>query len=456
MYACRFLAVVVGLFAAAARPQDRAVSLPAFPGAEGFGACTPGGRGGKVIPVSNLEDGGPGSLRAALEAEGPRLVVFRVAGTIEVKSPIRIVHPYVTVAGQTAPGGGITLRNAPSNNYAPLQVKTHDVVLRYLRSRPGPSGEPFFQGETSTVDALTIGDPVREVYNVVVDHCSFSWSLDEVVNSWYAARDLTVQWCILSEGLHNRKHRHGSGSKGPLFGGKGGERVSFHHNLLAHNLGRNPMVKSSGVVDIVNNVIFVPGTVAASVDGELGHSRVNFVGNTVSAPRGDGLVYGVSVLGPSPVSLYVEGNTGPHRSGPQQGEHLIVRPQNDGRRRIEARRHEAPLVTTLPASDAYARVLERAGCVRPRRDAVDERVVADVREGRPRLIDDPSEVGGWPELEGGTAPADADGDGMPDAWERDHGLNPQDSGDGSGDLDGDGYTNVEEFLNGTSPRRKGE
>jgi pectate lyase len=428
--------------------------LPAFPGAEGFGAQTPGGRGGKVIEVTNLKDDGPGSLRAALAAQGPRIVVFRVGGTIEVNSPLQIIHPFITIAGQTAPGGGITLKSGPRNLYAPLQIKTHDVVVRYLRSRPGPGAIPPPGHEGSNVDALTIADLERDVYNVVVDHCSFSWSVDEVVNSWYDASDITVQWCIMSEGLHNPKDRQGAGSKGPLFGGKGSDRITVHHNLMAHNVGRNPMIKATGLVDLVNNVILVPRTVAAVVDGELGACHVNLVGNRAIAPNGDGLVYGVAVLGPRPVTLFVQGNLGPHRTSDDQPQLRFVSPQNNSRSRMIEQRKDAPAVTTTSAAEAYEQVLQRAGCTLPMRDAVDERIVADVKASRARVIADPSEVGGWPELPPGTPAEDSDHDGMPNDWERRHGLDPSDPADGAQDADGDGYTNVEEFLNATDPRRR--
>ncbi|MGH7128718.1 MAG: pectate lyase family protein, partial [Planctomycetaceae bacterium] len=420
--------------------------------AEGFGSQTPGGRGGRIIEVTNLGDDGPGSLRAALSAEGPRIVVFRVAGTIELDSPLQIVHPFITVAGQTAPGGGITLRNGPKNLYAPLQIKTHDVVLRYIRSRPGPSGTPPAGHEGTNVDALTIADPQRDVFNVVVDHCSLSWSVDEVVNVWYDSRDVTVQWCIMAEALHNPPGRQGSGSKGPLFGGRGGDRISVHHNLIANNLGRNPMVKATGLVDLVNNVIFVPRTIAAVVDGELGPCHVNLVGNSVIAPNGDGHVDGVHVLGQRPVTLFVRGNLGPHRTSDEQPELLFVSPRNKSRERITERR-DAPPITTATAAEAYELVLSSAGCTLPMRDAVDARIVADVKTRRTRVVTDPSEVGGWPELPPGEAPADSDHDGMPDDWERHHSLDEDDANDGPADADADGYTNVEEFLNGTNPRQ---
>ena len=428
-----------------------AQDLPAFPGAEGFGATTVGGRGGRVIEVTNTNDHGPGSLRAAAGAEGPRIIVFRVSGTIEVDSPIEIVHPYLTIAGQTAPGGGITLKNSEANLYAPLQVKTHDVVIRYIRSRPGLGGIPPATHDGSNVDALTIADLQHDVYNVVIDHCSFSWSVDEIVNSWYDAHDVTVQWCIMSEGLHNPERRQGSGSKGPLFGGKGSGRISVHHNLLAHNLGRNPMIKASGVVDLVNNVMFIPGTIAAVVDGELGACHVNVVGNAVLAPNGDGLVHGLAILNRYPVTIYAEGNLGPYRTDASQPEELFVSPRNAGRSRIVPGRAEAPTVTAWSAGRALEVVLEQAGCVRPVRDAVDERVIADVIARRARVISDPQEVGGWPELADGDAPADSDHDGMPDDWEQQHGFNADDPRDQVVDADSDGYTNIEEYLNLTDP-----
>ncbi len=302
----------------------------------------------------------------------------------------------------------------------------------------------------SNVDALTIADPQKQVYNVVVDHCSFSWSVDEVVNSWYDARDITFQWCIMSEGLHNPADRKGAGSKGPLFGGKGSDRISVHHNLMAHNLGRNPMIKATGLVDLVNNVMFVPRTVAAVVDGELGACHVNLVGNHVIAPNGDGLVFGVAVLGQRPVSLFVKGNLGPHRISDDQPDQRFVSPRNGGHSRIE-RRRETPAITTTSASQAYQQVLASAGCTFPMRDAVDERVIADVKARRTRVISDPAEVGGWPELAAGHSPVDSDHDGMPDHWERQHHLDPLNPNDANGDANRDGYTNLEAFLNTMNP-----
>jgi pectate lyase len=286
-------------------------ALPAFPGAEGFGAEAVGGRGGRVIEVTNLDDDGPGSLRAAIVAEGPRIVVFRVAGTIELRSELVLTQSFITIAGQTAPGEGITLKTHPENPRSALTIKdgAHDVVIRYLRFRPGPSHVQAVKGDDSHVkDALQILDASR----VIVDHCSLSWATDEVLSTWYDARDVSIQWCIVAEALRNTE-RGGPDGKALLIGGKGAGRISVHHNLLAHSPGRNPMVKAEGVVDVVNNVALVPATVAMSVDGEYGPTPVNFVGNVVYAPHGDGLVHGLRVLGQRPLSLFVSDNLGPRR-----------------------------------------------------------------------------------------------------------------------------------------------
>lgn len=434
--------------------------VPAFPGAEGFGAHSVGGRGGRVIEVTNLNDSGPGSLRAALEAEGPRIVVFRTGGTIELTSELVVTHPFLTVAGQTAPGGGITLKTHPSNTRSALTIARgcHDVVIRYIRSRPGPhTGFPKTKdgGETDpseVKDALQI----LGARNVIVDHCSFSWATDEVVSTFYDCQDATIQWCIISEALRKSRPDQSLPGKGLLLGSKGGGRISVHHNLLAHNIGRNPLLKCSGVVDVVNNVVLAPDKVAMAIDAEFGHPTANFVGNHVQAPNADGQANGLAVVGKGSFSLFLKDNAGPKRTRIDQPEALFVNANNEGRRWIADQRHDAPRVITTSAAEAFAQVLARAGCTLPMRDTVDERILADVRRGLARLVDDPAEVGGWPQLAAGMPLPDADRDGMPDEWEKAHGFDPSGAADGPKDADGDGWTNVEEFLNGTHPRKNDE
>lgn len=426
-------------------------AIPAFPGAEGFGANAIGGRGGRVIEVANLEDSGPGCLRAAIEAEGPRIVVFRIGGTIELKTELVLANPFITIAGQTAPGGGITLKTHPSNTRSALTIArgTNDVIIRHLRSRPGPhAGFPKTTGNKEA-DTSEVKDAIQILgaRNVILDHCSASWATDEVISTFYDAKDVTIQWCIIAEALIKSRPDQQLPGKGLLIGSKGGQRISVHHNLMVHNIGRNPLIKAAGVVDVVNNVVLAPSNVAMAIDTELGHSPANFVGNLVMAPDAEGLAHGLAVVGPGTFSIHLQDNLGPHRKSSDQSEDLFVNPGNNGRKWIAGKRHAAPQVTMTKPADLIDEVLAKAGCTWPMRDAVDERLVNDVRQLRARLVNDPNEVDGWPELSPGTPPPDADHDGMPDTWERDHRLNPTDPSDGSADADSDGYTNLEEYLN---------
>jgi hypothetical protein len=387
-----------------------------------------------------------------VQAEGARIIVFRVGGTIQLRSELVLVNPLVTIAGQTAPGGGITLSTHPDNPRSALTIKggAHDVVLRHLRIRPAPPTRRERPDDDSHIqDALQILDASR----VVVDHCSLSWATDEVLSTFSSAHDVTIQWCLIAEALRNNL-RGGVDGKGLLAGGPKAERISVHHNLLAHNLGRNPMIKAAGLVDVVNNVMLVPAATGIVIDGEYGNSPVNLVGNYLLAPNGDGLVHGAAVLGNRPVSLFASGNLGPHRTRDDQEQALFISPKNSSRQQLATQRHDAPPVTTTSAALAYERVLAAAGCTRPQRDAVDRRILADVKQGRTRLIGDPAEVGGWPDLDAGAPSPDADRDAMPDQWEQRHDLDPHEPSDRNADADADGYTSVEEFLNGTDPRKR--
>jgi len=412
--------------------RERAASLiPAFPGAEGFGAQSIGGRRGKVFEVTNLNDSGSGSLRACVEASGPRTCVFRTGGTIGLNSDLIIENPYITIAGQTAPGGGIALKRASgtSEGFFGSGRGAHDVIIRYIRVRPGPGGQPD-------------GIAIYGGRNVIIDHSSASWAVDETINVWYDAQNVTIQWSIISEGLYCSTHPKGCHSMGMLLGSGGSGNISVHHNLFAHNDERSPRIKTSGTVDVVNNVIYNPGQSGSWGPSHIsGGTPVNYVANYYkTGPDSSTPDYYISGDG----SIYVKGNITPKRPSDNLDEiQGVVRPSDHNR--VVSSRHSAPSVTTTSAFDAYDQVLAQAGATLPVRDSVDQRIVNDVKNGTGRIIDDPSEVGGWPKLASGTPPVDSDHDGMADNWEISQFGNL--SRDGRGDANNNGYTDLEEYLN---------
>ncbi len=440
------------------------IKVPAFPGAEGAGAWTPGGRGGVVRVVTNLNDSGPGSFRAAVEAEGPRIVVFGVAGLINLETPIEINHPYLTIAGQTAPGDGVCVKGASTH------LNTHDVIIRYMR---------FRRGNMTVRDDALGGNPVG---NVIIDHVSASWGLDENLSMYrhmtpnpkggtdlkLPTENLTIQWTISSEALDRNHH---------AFGGTwGGQECSFHHNLFACNTGRNPSIGMGGGFDYRNNVLF--NWKHRTMDGGDGSSRVNVVANYYKpgpATTDPALRHRIAKAESRPEQYdyagvgkwYVAGNVvdGDPRvtadnwdGGVQFNPDVVVKGKLVKAGTVEQARVDEPFpaapVTITTAPIAYEQVLAHAGASRPKRDPVDVRVIESVRTGKPvfkdGILDSPADVGGWPEYRGEPV-ADADKDGMPDAWETAHKLNPNDASDAASDADKDGYTAVEEYLNDSDP-----
>ena len=450
-------------------PRLPEAAIPAFPGAWGGGMFTTGGRGGKVIAVTNLNDSGPGSLRAALEAEGPRIVVFRVAGTIKVNGDLNINHPDITIAGQSAPGDGICIAGT-------LNINTHNVIMRHLRVRRGvPVGG---QGDDNIG-----GNPH---HHIIIDHCSTSWGMDENISLYRhmrpsidgktqikdPAKNITIQWTISSEALDARGH---------AFGGTwGGNPSTFHHNLFASNTARNPSIGMSGPFDFRYNVVF--NWRHRTIDGGDETSMINLINNYFKpGPASNENMRSViarieqrSMY--SPGSAWAEGGWYPkeaNRPGKwyvagniMHGSEEVTRNNWAGMRgpenlaRVNTPFEGWPVAPHQTADAAFESVLAKAGATLPKRDAVDTRVVEMVRTGKPMtktgIIKDVSEVGGYPNLtyDPAKVPADSDGDGMPDEWEIKYNLNPKDPKDGVIDSDGDGYTNVEEYLNGTNPGEK--
>ena len=371
--------------AASAASEDR---LPAFPGAEGAGKWAVGGRGGSVYEVTTLADSGPGSLREGVSGSD-RTIVFRVSGTIELQSQLLIAGNNLTIAGQTAPGGGICL----SGHSTGIKGSAHDIVIRYLRFRLGD----HFEIADDSFNTNVPGSVSPEIRNLIIDHCSFSWAVDECLSP-YGNFDVTVQWCIVSEGLAlsaHPKNRHGYG------GIWGGERNTYHHNLIAHQGGRQPRFGyTEGInleVDHYNNVVYDHGY--TSVYGGEWSNGINIVGNYYKpGPTTLGEVAPVIVSANRGGQWYVAGNqvdghpdvTAHNRRGiryPIGGIVELAEPQPiPGRGDIQS------------AAKAYEAVLANAGAILPRRDAADARVVDEVRNGTGRLINSQKEVGGYPPL----------------------------------------------------------
>lgn len=464
----------------AARPTDLPqASILAFPGAEGGGAHSFGGRGGKVYVVTSLEDSGPGTLRWACEQGGARIIVFNVAGIIRINSPIIVRAPYISIEGQTAPGDGICVAGES------FWINTHDVVIRYMRFRRGKT-------DVGRRDDALGGNPVG---NIIVDHCSTSWGLDENFSMYRHMFDpgdgskeeklgtvnITIQNCISSESLDTWNHAFGTTM--------GGENCMLVRNLWADNTGRNPSIGWNGVFNFVNNIVF--NWHHRSMDGGDYTSLFNIINNYFKpgpvtpkdAPVGHRilkpesgrsklkyLVFGRAYVNGNIMDGYPEITKDNWAGGVQVGE------EKDAGKYKDYMKVDKPFpmsaVKILPTEEAYRFVLANVGATLPRRDPVDVRVVEQVRTGKitykevntdtmaqfkvrklPKdsyklgIVTNIVEVGGYPDYKG-TSYKDSDNDGLPDAWEISHGLNPKNPDDSSRPaVNGNGYSNIEVYLN---------
>jgi hypothetical protein len=419
--------------------QDHGIVPLAFPGADGAGRYTTGGRGGVVIKVTNLNDSGPGSLRAALRQHGPRIVVFEVSGYIEAQSQLVVNNNDITIAGQSAPGHGIGIKNHG------FRINADNVIIRYMRFRPGDSSG-------TELDAFTaVGQK-----NIIIDHCSMSWSTDETA-SMYDNENTTLQWCLISESLHNSVHSKGAHGYGGIWGGI---NASFINNVLAHHTSRNPRLQGERYQDVkgleraelVNNIIYNWGN-KAIYGGEEG--RYNIINNifipgpaTRSSSRGEIL----ETYDPAG-TFYLSGNLLIENNTPVTTTQINVSTEEETDDALTDNPFTiSNAATPQPAMDMYDIILEDAGASY-RRDALDQRIIEDVRNrsytyGRFGIIDSPADTEGWPQLATAPPPPDTDNDGIPDEWEQLMGLNPNDPADNSAHTLHTHYTNIEVYLNG--------
>jgi hypothetical protein len=387
----------------------------AFPGAAGWAAQAPGGRGGRVIRVINLDPAGPGSLRAALEAQGPRIVVFEVGGVIDMgMATWTIDQPFLTIAGQTAPSPGITLIRGG------IDIRTHDVVVRHIRIRTGASGRARRSGwEADSIS--TVG-----AWNVIVDHCTMTWALDENLSAsgprftgttpeeWRrgTSHDITFSYNLLAEGLADSSHPKGEHSKGSLIHDNA-TGILIYRNVYAHNYERSPLLKGGVHAAVVNNLIFNPGAQAIHynlMDLEWGgqphqDGLLSAVGNVLRggfSTRED--VAFLTIGGVGDLRYHGRDNIAVDRQGRPLP--MLGRYTTSPARIVEAAR--PPVwpegLAVLPANEVETHVLRFAGARPWDRDAHDIRIIFDVAEGRGRIIDDESEVGGYPRQEPTRAP----------------------------------------------------
>ncbi|WP_081164502.1 pectate lyase family protein [Niastella populi] len=469
-----FLTLIILI--AAKNTKARQLAIPretqvAFPGAEGYGKYATGGRGGKVAIVTNLQNDGAGSLRQALAAYPgkPLTVVFQVSGIIELSSPLILKRSNVTIAGQTAPGDGICLKGHSFIINGANKGGNHgNIIIRYIRSRPG-----------SNYNKGVYGLDIENCHDIIIDHCSFSWANEECVAA-YDVKNITIQWCIISEGLYEAGHHKGHRSYGGVWGG---QYASFHHNLFAHL--NNRVVRFNGarahdtvaIVDYRNNVVYNWGSTNACYGGDIkipgGVSHVNIVNNYYQPgpATADTLKFLQAWFAKNPDNRvgqwFIAGNYMAGNRDLTKDNWLGV----DLSRLPEASRSEAKSDTVFAvmrirnnqiAKEAYKSVLAGAGATLPKRDATDARIIYEVQHkiasgkgvyGKAGIIDSPAAVDGWAEYKQGTVPADTDEDGMPDEYEKNNRLSPTIAGDRNG-VTASGYTNLEIYLNSLTVNKK--
>jgi len=413
----------------------------AFPGAEGYGKFTTGGRGGKVIEVTNLNSSGTGSLAAAVAESGARTIVFRVGGTID--ADVDINNDNLTIAGQTAPGDGITIKGKLSFN------NISNVIVRYIRVR-GEVNDDAFGGRYND--------------NIIIDHVSASWSSDETM-SIYHGKNITIQWCMITEAMG------GSHAFGGIWGNN---HSTYHHNLFAHNIDRNPRIASgAGYNDFRNNVIYNwqyeslhGGEKHQGTDARFQFCSTNVVANYYKPGPGTQAQHKSRICSPKTrdgaadygkwyvAENYLVGDTAVTADNWKGVIPVWWNTIDPDLAAIPGLKLNEPSefmpINQQTAEKAFHAVLDNSGCSFPNRDVIDLRIIDEVRNGTATygngFVSSPSTVGGWPTLNNGTAPTDTDHDGMPNDWETANGLDSTDAEDRN-IVGPDGYTNLEIYLN---------
>ena len=445
--------------------------VKAFPTAEGFGAASVGGRGGVVCPVTDTSDSGsPGSLRYCLMLNQPRTVIFRTSGTITLTDVIQSPSPYLTIAGQTSPGGIQIKGNqstSPTNWGIWFTSGSHDIIIRHLRVRTG-GGNQDDAGAN-----LLFYSTTSPIYNVIVDHCDFEWGSDSQLQFYGGdGHDFTSQWNLIAEGAQNSANENG---KGDHIGGFGGfpTRMSVHHNAYVNNYQRVPLVQHGSVIDFRNNVIYNWGGNNGAVFGQYGtHHSVfaNVINNIwLVGPQSGTPFLALGNGGPVDVAggsaeaggtkVFLSGNWGPGCTSGCADQWAGLSPNTWDRFEAfgDGATYPAPQsqfdagsaysvasVTTTPTSTLLATVLPVVGATVPLRDSASTRILTDAQTGGGTVFI--TSGGPWPTFSNVTPPVDSDGDGIPDAWESSHGLNPNNASDGAA-ITASGYSNLELYLN---------
>ncbi len=442
-----------------------AIAITAFPGAEGFGAETIGGRNGFICKVSNVNDSGEGSLRACIEHSEPRTVIFTTGGVIHLTSKLTISNPYISIFGQTAPGDGIMLSGSPNIKGDLVTISTHDVVIQYLRLRAGTADNPNCCNSALSLAGSSNTVTGTQAYNIIIDHCSFSWATDNVVATLYDVHDITLSNSIIGPSLPPDISEKTKVARGAYFGSAGTYSLSIHHNLFVHNQEHNPSIETdSGIVDFVNNIIYNWGSAGAELLGDKGHMQINLVQNLyVMGPESkDQTPEVIAYYLNQDYQIYIAETLSIRDSKQPEALPVNIQFKDWTHRHWEAEGHfNAPIINTYKVEDLKKKLLPYVGASLPKRDSVDKQVIQDVKKYQgiksscsnkdvKNVTTSCLTSFNWPQYKAGKPRADQDNDGMPDEWEKENGLDPT-KDDALKDNNANGYTNIEEWVFSLTP-----